>query len=379
MDVKALYPSIDIKFSVEKCEQLLCESDIEFRHIDVNELGLFLSLTSTKEELEMKDIYRYCPTRANKGRAPTLTSSGINKTVKKRWSGWTKGKEKPDSDTEIKRMVALALARSLEATLNNHVFCFENKLYRQTKGGAIGVGIAGDVASLFMVWWDRQLKKKLQDEGIKVRMYSRYVDDINIVCEAIDMKVEREEADETTIKSIQKIANKIHKSIQVIVDYPSNHENRRMPVLDLEQWIELIEVDGEHKYQILHTHYMKKIASQRVISKESALSMQTKISKLVSDLVRVMRNVSQLCDEKERSTHVQHYIHRMQFSGYPQEDRVLVYKKAKKVFENIVERDRTGECPMYRGKFGKEMKETRQNSTRNISGMKRGVMKRLCS
>ena len=218
MDVKALYPSIDIKFSVEKCEQLLCESDIEFRHIDVDELGLFLSLTSIKEELEMKDIYRYCPTRANKDRAPTLTSSGTNKSVKKRWSGWTKGKEKPDSDTEIKRMVALALARSLEATLNNHIFCFENKLYRQTKGGAIGVGIAGDVANLFMVWWDRQLKKKLQDEGIKVRMYSRYVDDINIVCEAIDMKVEREEADETTIKSIQKIANKIHKSIQVTVD-----------------------------------------------------------------------------------------------------------------------------------------------------------------
>ena len=166
MDVKALYPSIDITFSVEKCEQLLCESDTEFRLVDVDELGLFLSLTSTKEELEMKDIYRYCPTRPNKGRAPTLTSSGTNKSARKRWSGCTKGKEKPDSDTEIKRMVALALARLLEATLNNHIFCFENKLYRQTKGGAIGVGIAGDVANLFMVWWDRQIKKKLQDEGI---------------------------------------------------------------------------------------------------------------------------------------------------------------------------------------------------------------------
>ena len=41
----------------------------------------------------------------------------------------------------------------------------------------------------------------------------------------------------------------------------------------------------------------------------------------------------------------------MQFSGYPQEDRVLVYKKAKKVFENIVKRDRIRQCPKYRGKF----------------------------
>ena len=163
--------------------------------------------------------------------------------------------------------------------------------------------------------------------------------------------MEGEEADETALKSIQKITNKIHKSIQVTIYYPSNHENRRMPVLDLKQWIEQIEVEGENKYQILHSHYMKKIASQRVISKESALSMQTKIITLVSDLVRVMRNVSEQYDEKERSTNVQHYIYRMQFSGYRQEDRVLVYKEAKKVFENIAERDKTGECPMYRGKF----------------------------
>ena len=84
-------------------------------------------------------------------------------------------------------MVAFALAKSLEVNLCNHVFCFGNQLYLQTKGGAIGVGIAGDVANLFMVWWDRHLKSKLEDEGIKVKMYSRYVDDINIVCDKPDV------------------------------------------------------------------------------------------------------------------------------------------------------------------------------------------------
>ena len=48
---------------------------------------------------------------------------------------------------------------------------------------------------------------------------------------------------------------------------------------------------------------------------------------------------------------MQHFLHRMQFSSYPQEDRIKVYKKAKRKFEKIVERDRTGECPMYGGKF----------------------------
>ena len=77
---------------------------------------------------------------------------------------------------------------------------------------------------------------------------------------------------------------------------------------------------------------MKKIASQNVINKKSALSMQAKISILVADLVRVMRNVSEQCNREERSRHIQHFIQRIQFSGYTQEDKVLVYKKARKLF-----------------------------------------------
>ena len=170
-------------------------------------------------------------------------------------------------------MAAFALAKSLEVTLCNHIFCFGNKLYRQTKGGAIGVGIAGDVANLFMEWWDRHFKRKLEDEGVKIKMYSRYVDDINIVCEKPDVKVEGEAADKTVMMFIKNIANKIHKSILVTIDYPSNHMNGSMPVLDLEQWIEAVEIEGNSKYQILHSHFMKNIASQNVINKESALPM----------------------------------------------------------------------------------------------------------
>jgi len=79
--------------------------------------------------------------------------------------------------------------------------------------------------------------------------------------------------------------------------------------------------------------------------------MQAKVSILVADLVRVMSNVLEECNREERSKHMQYFVHRMRFSAYVQEDKVLVYKKAKKLFDNIVERDRAGQCPMYRGKF----------------------------
>ena len=90
----------------------------------------------------------------------------------------------------------------------------------------------------------RKTKRRLEDEGVKVKMYSRYFDNINILCEKMYVKVEEKADDETIMKWIQKIGNTIHRSIQVTIDHPSNHVNRRMPVLDLEQWI------GKSKFKV---------------------------------------------------------------------------------------------------------------------------------
>ena len=78
------------------------------------------------------------------------------------------------------------------------------------------------------------IKKKVKEEGIRVQMYSRYVDDMNVFCKAVDKNVEEGNADEIITKSIKEIADTIHESIQVTIDYPSNHEYERIPVLDLE-------------------------------------------------------------------------------------------------------------------------------------------------
>ena len=59
----------------------------------------------------------------------------------------------------------------LKAILDNHVFVFDQKLYKQNKGGAIGVSLAGDIANLFMVWWDRQLKTRLAEIDMNLLYY----------------------------------------------------------------------------------------------------------------------------------------------------------------------------------------------------------------
>ena len=90
MDVEALYPSIDIDFSVEKCEKLVYESEVQFKNVDVNELGLYLVLCMEPNELARKGIPQFCPTWKKKGKTPTITASGTDNYEQKRWSCWNR-------------------------------------------------------------------------------------------------------------------------------------------------------------------------------------------------------------------------------------------------------------------------------------------------
>ena len=63
--------------------------------------------------------------------------------------------------------------------MKNHVYTSDKQIKLQSKGGAIGLELTGVLAQLFMVWWDRQFKVKMDENGLRLRMYKRYVDDIN--------------------------------------------------------------------------------------------------------------------------------------------------------------------------------------------------------
>ena len=287
---------------------------------------LFLAYNESESNLGKAGLLHYCPKRSvTSGRNPLFTASGTSSNRDVRWKNWIEPTEEPEDNT---LMVVYAIGITLKYTLANHICSFNNVLYKQLRGGAIGVGIAGDVATLMMVWWDRQLKAQFTN----FRMYGRYVDDIDLV-------VETDCDDKTTMEHIQEVANTIHPSIQVSIDYPTNHDDGRLPVLDTKQWIE----GGK----LLHTFYSKSMSSKYVIMSSSAVPVQSKHHILVSDLLRVMRSVSPLCDPSERIIHVQDFIHRMQLSGYNQEQRVSVYKAAKTKYDKQLKDHEEGVSELY--------------------------------
>ena len=351
MDVKALYPSIDIEFAVEKCVEMIVESKMNFENVNADELGLYLSLTVNRTELEKENLTGYSATRKRVGKNPTITGCGTKGKETERWVCWNRPLVKPEGE-ELRRTVAYALGVAMRTVLKNHIFRFNDEIRKQTNGGAIGVKAAGDIAALFMTWWDRAFLEKVNQVLKGMNLYLRYVDDEYVICEIIPETEENQEQrpDERTMKKLQEIANGIHPSIQVTVDFPSNNASGRMPVLDTEHWTEDVEVNGEVKRQVMHSHYSKPMANAFVTHRKSAMASRSKENILVADLTRVMRNISTACTDQERREKIRHYMARMQYSGYGMEDRVRMYRAAKKRYDEMIRRDTEGTEPLYRSK-----------------------------
>ncbi len=188
------------------------------------------------------------------------------------------------------------------------------------------------------------------------------------------MNCSNKEAEEQTMGRVQTIANSIHWSIQVKVDFPSKHQDERMPILDTKMWLGEVEVRGAMRHQILYTYYEKEMSNKYVLHKESAISRGSKINILVNELLRIMRNTSLRLQQEEIDKHVQYFINKMQFSGYDQEDRIQVYKKAKKVFEAKIEGN---EVYPHVDKFTRMAECTREKIQKKKTWFKQGKYKSI--
>ena len=86
------------------------------------------------------------------------------------------------------------------------------------------MGLTGDIiAHILMVWWDQQIIERLEARGMKVLMYLRYADDINIVGKNMTARVESDKPKyEANMLFVQQIANTIDPSMQVTKGFPED-------------------------------------------------------------------------------------------------------------------------------------------------------------
>ena len=386
IDVEALYPSLDIEFTVDKVCEMLYDSEVRIEGVDYKELGLYLSLTKTDAELQEMGVAPACPKRrARRGPRPNITGCGMTENREQRHSPWIF----PDVsgiDPGMKRkMLVEAVRVVLGRLLETHTYNFAGEIRRQKEGGAIGMELTGVVAQIFMVWWDRQLTTKLQEVNIDVKLHERYVDDTNLVAQQTEVGARYENGtltvteqtrmedegipnDERTMKLLQTIANSIHPSIRMTIDYPSKHTDRKVPMLNVKMWID--EIEGRRL--ILYEHYEKEMATKMVIHANSAMPKKVKRTVLTQEVLRIMLHCSRNLPWDIVRGHIDKFMMKMQLSGYKQGFRYEVTKSAINAFETMMEDERMGIRPIHRPKDWHRMERVEQKERKRRNWYKQG-------
>ena len=313
------------------------------------------------EQIQNLGLDKVCPTRKTKGgNTPTITASGTAYKKEDRFKPWNAAESIPSQQQE-RLMFKEALRIGLDIVMRNHVYRFDNCIRQQQKGGPIGLELTGNIAQVYMIWWDQQLKLRLDNLGLLVAMYKRYVDDINIAAKGVPLgtryvngelildqnAIESDKlipGDKRTMEIIKCVGNDIHPSIQLEVDCPSNYDDGKLPILDLKVWIAVI--NGCNR--MVHEFYSKDISSKAVIHAKSALPWQQKRTVLTQEMLRVMLNCSEDVPWEIIVKHVDKMVLRLQFSGYTQKFRHEVVNAALKAYDEIGRKVSCGERPRYR-------------------------------
>lgn len=192
--------------------------------------------------------------------------------------------------------------------------------------------------------------KRLEESGVGLRVYRRYVDDINVVMNASAAGIRFQEGrftqdenfaqieqnlkpDNRCMQLFQSIGNSIHPSIRLEVDCPSRHVDGKIPILDLKLWIERrrrVGDDGQDRDMqfVLHEFYYKDVASSSVINARSALPWSCKRTILTQEVLRILLNCSRELPWEVVVAHVNHMMLRLQYSGYDQKFRKEVVRSA---------------------------------------------------
>ena len=314
-----------------------------------------------------------------------MTGCGKEENKEKRHAHWIFPDVSRTDEGTKRRMLVEALRIVLKKLLKTHAYEFAEQIRVQRRGGPIGMELTGVVAQIFMVWWDRQLREKLQAVEFKLKMHERYIDDSNVVARQMavgaryngevititDQSIEEDRGipdDKRTMILFQSIAASIHPSIRITVDFPSNHPEKKVPMLDVQMWIEKI---GD-RILLLYEHYEKKMSAKSVIHANSAIPTSNKRTILTQEVLRIILHCSTYLPWETVCNHINKFMMKMQYSGYNQIFRYHVVKSAINGYIQIREKEELGIRPIHRPKDWKKGERRKEKEQKKRDWYRKG-------
>ena len=209
IDVKALYPSLRIKEAgkiiMEMITRVQDNEVLNFEDVDFFEIGKYLAITCTTEELRSHGLEETIPKRTAQNRGPKPTPAYWESDMRDIKVGgetiqvekWTNARV-PKRE-EGHKMIGLMIVKAMATVMSNHTYRFGGKMYKQTDGGPIGDEMAQAVARVVMLWFDEKFEEDCKKDGTELLFYMRYVDDGNMLALTPEDQEEIENGEENDV------------------------------------------------------------------------------------------------------------------------------------------------------------------------------------
>ena len=382
LNVNALYPSLDQGEAADMVAQLIMRSRTKITGVDYRAAQVFLASNLSPNEIKEEGLRGLLPDRMWKmGKRPGPTTTELAaKGPKDPWGGrigagghmptaqaqpqggsspqGLRGEQHPPqpqskqattrwrmtnpdrdlSEYQKRFILAKVVKVAVRSVFANHVYRFMGVIYLQLEGGPIGLRLTSIVARVVMDHWASMFLTSLQDSGIKVWAMIKYVDDVNIVLDILeagwrwsggclewrdewltaDMESGQSQ-EERSMEVVRSAAEDVVGWLHFTIDLPDMHNNGKVPMLDLEVWVDHREVEEgqEPRADVLTWNfYEKPSASARVLRATSAYSWRSKIVCMNMEVFRRHRNTSRQASLVHRLGIIQKFVCKLRLSGY---------------------------------------------------------------
>ena len=184
LDVKALYPSLDINRCAQIIKERIQGTLMEFDGIDYTWASKYIALNMSRIEVIREDLQTLVPKKiAKTGSKPTVLTVDMDES-KERWKFY-KDPGKFNKE-EKKRVMGKVCEILVKVTFGHHFYKWGDTVRRQASGGSIGLRGTGSVARTTMDRWISEYRRILTGAKVDIYLLKKYVDDVCIITRNLD-------------------------------------------------------------------------------------------------------------------------------------------------------------------------------------------------
>ena len=127
-------------------KEMILNSEMEIMNVDWAEVGKYLAVMMTQEEIEEEGLSHVVPKRRGIRQRRITINYLQHKKNKDKWLP-----ARYPGVRQKRKMLSLAVSFGVNTALSNHTYCVGDQSFLQISGGPIGLQLTGAVSRAFMM------------------------------------------------------------------------------------------------------------------------------------------------------------------------------------------------------------------------------------